>query len=84
MKMIGQHGSEIGVIKDMCVDVEAWQLLSLEVELKREASDALKLKRPWFGSQTVHLPASEISGATDILIIKSPLEKLNFSSDESA
>lgn len=43
MKMIGQHGSEIGVIKDMCVDVEAWQLLSLEVELKREASDALKL-----------------------------------------
>lgn len=79
MKIIGQHGREIGVITDVFADVDAWQLQSLEVKLNREALEDLKLKRPLFGSQTVHVPVSEISGATDRLIIKSPLEKMEFS-----
>ena len=64
MKIIGQHGRAVGVISDMFADVETWQLQSLEVKLNRETLDDLKLKRPWFGTQTVHVPVSEISGAT--------------------
>ncbi len=79
MKIIGQHGREIGVISDMLVDVETWQLQSLEVKLNRETLDDLKLKRKWFGTQTVHVPASEISGATDNLVLKSLLEEMEFS-----
>ncbi len=77
--IIGQHGREIGVITDMFVDVVTWQLQSLEVKLNRETLDDLKLKRPWFRSQTVHVPVREISGATDNIVLKSLLEEMEFS-----
>ena len=81
--IIGQHGREVGVITDMFADVETWQLQSLEVKLNRETLDDLKLKRPWFGTQTVHVPVSEISGATDTLVLKHPLEEMEFSGGKS-
>lgn len=84
MKVIGQHGREIGVITDMFADVDTWQLQSLEVKLNRETLDDLKLKRSWFGTQTVHVPISEISGATDNLVLKSLLEKMEFSGGKPA
>ena len=84
MKIIGQHGREIGLITDMFADVETWQLQSLEVKLNRETLDDLKLKRPWFGTQTVHVPVSEISGATDTLVLKHSLEEMEFSGGKPA
>jgi len=84
MKVIGQHGREIGVITDMFADVDTWQLQSLEVKLNRETLDDLKLKRSWFGTQTVRVPVSEISGATDNLVLKSLLEKMEFSGGKPA
>ena len=84
MKIIGQHGREIGVITDMFADVETWQLQSLEVKLNRETLDDLKLKRTWFGTQTVRVPVSEISGATDNLVLKSILEEMDFSGGKPA
>jgi len=84
MSIIGQHGREVGVITDMIVDVGSWQLQSLEVKLNREALDDLQLKRPWFGSQTVRVPVGEISGATDNLVLKSLLEKMEFSGGKPA
>jgi len=84
MKIIGQHGREIGVITDMCADVETWQLHSLEVKLNRETLDDLKLKRTWFGTQTVRVPVTEISGATDNLVLKSTLEEMDFSGGQPA
>ena len=79
MKIIGQHGREIGVITDMFADVDTWELRSLEVKLNRETLDDLRLKLPWFGTQTVHVPVSEISGATDNLVLKCLLEEMEFS-----
>jgi sporulation protein YlmC with PRC-barrel domain len=84
MKIIGQHGREIGVISDMFADVETWQLQSLEVKLNRETLDDLKLKLPWFGTQTVHVPVSDISGATDNLVLKCLLEEMEFSGGKPA
>ena len=84
MKIIGQHGRDIGVITDMCADVETWQLQSLEVKLNRQTLDDLKLKQPWFGTQTVHVPVSEISGATDNLVLKSLLEEMEFAGGKPA
>lgn len=78
LEIIGQHGRKVGVISDMFADVETWQLQSLEVKLNRETLDELKLKRPWFGTQTVQVPVSEISGATDNLVLKHPLEEMEF------
>ncbi len=82
LSIIGQHGREIGVITDMLADIETWHLQSLEVKLNREALDDLKLKRPWFGTQTVQVPVSEVSGATENLVLKNPLEEMVFSGGE--
>ena len=84
MKIIGQHGRAVGVISDMFANVETWQLESLEVKLNRETLDDLKLKRPWFGTQTVHVPVSEISGATDNLVLIHSLEEVAFSGGKPA
>lgn len=84
MKIIGQHGRDIGVVADMSADVETWQLQNLEVKLNRATLDELKLKRPWFGTQTVCVPVGEISGATDNLVLKRPLEEMAFSGGTTA
>ena len=84
MKIIGQHGREVGIITDMLANVETWQLQSLEVKLNRETLDDLKLKRSWFGTQTVHVPVSDISGATDNLVLKCLLEEMEFSGGKPA
>jgi len=84
LEIIGQHGREIGVITDMLADVDTWQLQSLEVKLNRETLDELELKRPWFGTQTVLVPVSDISGATDKLVLKLSLEEIEFSGGKPA
>jgi sporulation protein YlmC with PRC-barrel domain len=84
IKIIGQHGREIGVVSDMFADVETWQLQSLEVKLHRETLDDLKLKRTWLGTQTVRVPVTEISGATDYLVLRSTLEEMDFSGGKPA
>lgn len=78
MKTVGQHGRDIGVVTDMSANVETWQLRNLEVKLNRATLDELKLKRPWFGTQTIGVPVSAISGATDNLVLKRPLEEMEF------
>jgi sporulation protein YlmC with PRC-barrel domain len=79
IQIIGQHGREIGVVNDLYVDIETWQCQSLEVKLNRATLEDLKLKRPWFGTQTVRVPVSAISGATENLVLKCVLEELEFS-----
>ena len=78
MKIIGQHGRAIGIVTDMSADIETWQLRNLEVKLNRTTLDELKLKRPWFGTQTIGVPVNAISGATDNLVLKHPLDEMEF------
>jgi sporulation protein YlmC with PRC-barrel domain len=82
--IIGQHGREVGVVTDLDIDIETWQCQSLEVKLNRHALEDLKLKRPWFGTQTVRVPVSAISGATENLVLKCVLEELEFSGGQPA
>ncbi len=84
IRIIGQHGREIGVVTDVYISVKTWQCQSLEVKLNRDALEDLKLKRPWFGTQTVQVPVDAISGATENLVLKSALEDLEFSGGRPA
>lgn len=84
LNMIDQHGRNIGTVADLSVDISTWQLQTLEVNLNRTILDELKLKRPWFGTQAIQIPLSEVSGATDNLVLKCSLEDLEFSGGESA
>lgn len=76
--VIGQDGRAIGVVTDMHVETDNWQLQSLTIELNRQTLEDLKLKRPWLGTQVVQVPISEISGASDALVLKCSLEEMPF------
>jgi sporulation protein YlmC with PRC-barrel domain len=78
-QIFGQHGREIGVVTDFAVDLSTWQIKGLEVKLNRETLDDLNLKRSWIGTQTIQVPTTEISGASDTFILKHTLEEMEFS-----
>ncbi len=77
--VVGQHGRQVGIVSDLLVNIESWQLEAIMIELSRESSEDLHLKQKWFGAQIVNLPISEISGVTDSLVLKHSLEEIEFS-----
>jgi len=84
MRIVGQHGREIGVVADISANVITWKLETLEVKLNRATLDELKLKKPWLGTQSVRVPVSQISGATDNLVLTTALEEMEFEGGQSA
>lgn len=78
MRIIGQHGREVGVIADISANVVTWQLEALEVKLNRATLDELQLKKPWVGTQSVRVPVNQISGASDNLVLSTSLEEMEF------
>jgi hypothetical protein len=62
----------------MIVDVDTWRVVSLEVKLDRQALQDLELKRPLLGTQTVLVPTSQLAGASDVVVLKAELEKMEF------
>ncbi len=66
----------------MLVDVKSWNVEEVEVNLNRETLDDLKLKRPWIGTQKVRIPTDQVSGASDMLVLKAPLEEMEFAGGE--
>lgn len=78
MRVVGQHGHDVGVIKEILVNVETWQVDCLEVKLNRDTLEKLELKRPLLGTQTVRIPTSQVSGASDVIVLKAMLEDMEF------
>jgi hypothetical protein len=79
MQIVGHHGRIIGVVTAIMVDVKTWQASSLQADLQSEVLEELKLEQPWFGRRSVFLPMSQIAGASDVLVLNTPLETLEFS-----
>lgn len=79
LRIVGHHGREIGVVAEAQLDLESWKVTSLEVELTPDALADLKLKKPWFGRQTVSVPTNQVAGACDVLVLKVPVEDMEFS-----
>jgi sporulation protein YlmC with PRC-barrel domain len=79
MRVVGQHGRAVGVVKEVLVNVETWHVECLEVKLNRDTLEELELKRPLLGTQTVRIPTSQVSGASDVIVLKAMLEDLEFS-----
>lgn len=79
LKIVGHHGREIGVVVEAQRDLESWKVTSIEVELNPAALADLKLKKPWSGTQTVSVPTAQVAGACDFLVLKVPVEDMEFS-----
>ncbi|HJL16269.1 MAG TPA: PRC-barrel domain-containing protein [Sandaracinaceae bacterium LLY-WYZ-13_1] len=74
--VLTQDGREIGEVTDCVVDHAQWSVLTLVVKLERDLLEQFHMKRPMFGTQTVQLPTSYVSGVSDKVVLHKKLEEL--------
>ncbi len=74
--VLTQDGREIGTVEALLLQVEEWAVRSIEVRLRRDALEALHLKRPLFGTRTVHVGVEHVAGVTDAVVLKLDMERL--------
>ena len=74
--VLTQDGREIGVVSDCVVDHEGWSVETLVVKLERDLLEEFHMKRPMFGTQTIQLPTSYVSGVSDRVVLHKKLEEL--------
>ena len=81
-KVYTQGGQEVGVLEGIDVDSGSWQITTIEVKVRREVLEELKLKRPLIGTRTVRIPCSEIAGVADTVVLRPSLADLTIADRE--
>ena len=74
--VLTQDGREVGEVSDCVVDHGSWDVVTLVVKLERELLEEFHMKRPMFGTQTIQLPTSYVSGVGDKVVLQKKLEEL--------
>ena len=80
--VISSDGREIGELSDIIVDPDSWAIRKLIVKLERELLEDFHMKRPMFGTQTIQLPTSYVSGVGDKVLLNKKLEELTAAADD--
>jgi len=81
--VISQDGREIGQVSDIALDSSGWRIDTLVVKLERDLLEAFHMKKPVFGTQTIQIPTSHVSGVGDKVILHKKLEELTALARES-
>ena len=74
--VLTQDGREVGQVADMVVNHAEWTIRALVVKLDRELLEQFHMKKPMFGSQTIQLPVTYVSGVGDKVILHKQLDEL--------
>jgi sporulation protein YlmC with PRC-barrel domain len=74
--VISQDGRDLGEVADVVLDVSGWRIDALVVKLARDLLESFHMKRPLFGTQTIQIPTSQVSGVGDKVILHKTLEEL--------
>jgi sporulation protein YlmC with PRC-barrel domain len=75
-RVVTQDGLVLGDVSDVVFDTDSWQVLELEVRLRRKSFDALGLEKPMIGTRTIHVTADLVAGVSDALVLKPRLADL--------
>lgn len=83
-KVITADGREVGEIGTLEIELEGWKVQWLELKLLRDVLEALKLKKPLFGSVNARLAPERIRSVTDNVVLTVDFEQLGtlLASDE--
>jgi sporulation protein YlmC with PRC-barrel domain len=76
MKVISSDAFTLGEVENSDADTIAWHINYLQVELTKEASDALGFKKPVLGSIIVSLPTNFVRNIGDVITVYKTLEEL--------
>jgi sporulation protein YlmC with PRC-barrel domain len=75
-KVITQAGREIGIVMGLDVDIDDFQISTMEIKLRREVLELLNMKVPMMGTQTIHLDVSHVSAIGDSVVLARTVEEL--------
>ncbi len=81
--VVSQDGRELGEVESFIVDTATWRIDKVAVKLNKGVLDDLSLRRPFIGTQVIQVRASDISGVSDTLVLKSDLANLRFDGGEA-
>ncbi len=81
-RVVTQDGLVLGDVSDVVFDTDSWQVIELEVRLRRKSFEPLGLERPMLGTRTIHVTADLVAGVSDALVLKSRLADLRPSATE--
>jgi sporulation protein YlmC with PRC-barrel domain len=74
--VVGSTGRVIGTITDLGVEDDLSKVTSLVLKVDPRAVKDLKVSKPFLKSATLEVPASLISAAKDVVILKVSIEEL--------
>ncbi|MBT8468861.1 MAG: hypothetical protein KJN97_08940 [Deltaproteobacteria bacterium] len=77
-RVVSQDGTDVGEVQGFDVDVEFWRIVTVEIKIERDALEALGLKKPIFGTQSVRLACDQISGVSDSVVLKHKTKDVRF------
>jgi sporulation protein YlmC with PRC-barrel domain len=76
MRVITSDAFTLGEVENSDVETISWHLNYLQVELTKEASEALGFKKPLLGAITVSLPTNVVRNIGDVITVYKSLEEL--------
>lgn len=82
LRVLSQDGHVLGEVSGLVVDTSSWQVAELAVRLRRDALEPLQLNKPLLGTQTIKVPASEVAGVSDAVVLRRRLDEFRFVDNE--
>jgi len=73
MSVITSDAYTLGEVSGAHADINTWTITNLDVELTKEATAELGLKKPLLGSVTVCLPKSAVKKVGDVIALNKSL-----------
>lgn len=74
--VLTQDGRAIGTVSDMMLTDTEWTVTSLVVKIDRDLLEEFGMKKPMFGTQTVLVSVSAVSGVSDKIILRKAFEEV--------
>lgn len=76
--VVTKDGHVIGSVETVVIDTDLWRIERLGVKVRREAVEALGLKKPWIRRPEIEIPVREIAGVSDAVVLYHRAADLDF------
>jgi len=75
--IVDAKGRDVGKVEEMILDDNHWNLPMMLVNVNKDISEILKVKKPMLSNNRVSLSTTHISGASDKVMLSVTTERLS-------